>query len=64
MGLGFLGNQIVVGKPSSEADSYSSIFYVDSLTLQSSFMEAYRELGWYAGYASNDFYNDRNGTYA
>ena len=62
--MGLLANQIVVGKPCSDTDSYSPNFYVESSILQSSFSEAYRQLAWYGGYANNDYFNDKNGTYA
>lgn len=62
--LGLLPNQIVVGKPSSPSDGYAENFYVGSDILSASFTQAYSELGWYGGYANNQYYHDKNGTFA
>lgn len=39
--LGLLPNQIIVGKPSSTQDSYTTNFYVQGITLQLAFSQAY-----------------------
>lgn len=55
---GLLPNQIIIGKPSSATDSYYPNFYVEAAVLSDGFIKAYQELGWYGGYASDDFAND------